>query len=334
MLIIFYLFLVFFMTFLLVGLIKKLAMKKEILDFPDHRSSHVRATPHIGGIAIVIVSMSALLFAWVFGLLETNVLILLMFSTLIVACVGLLDDLVGLSQSVRLLIQFGVVSAVVLIYGWNLISEEFNGFYPVIITLVSVVSVTWLLNLYNFMDGIDGLAAVEGIFVTFAASMFTFFSDLSQVSFILAILSCSILGFLIWNWPPAKIFMGDVGSNFLGCIIGICAFMSVVQGFSIWVWLILLASFVSDATYTLVLRIVSGQRWYRAHCLHAYQKIAKKKGHRWTMLSISAVNYIWLLPLAFVVYLKPEFGLILAIMAYVPLIIVINKVKAGILEDI
>jgi Fuc2NAc and GlcNAc transferase len=150
----------------------------------------------------------------------------------------------------------------------------------------------WLLNLFNFMDGIDGIAASEAIFVSSAGAFFSWLMGSDNISIILLILAASTTGFLALNWPPAKIFMGDVGSNFLGLIIGVIAYASILEGASVWIWLILLAVFLVDSGVTLLRRILNGEKWHEAHCSHAYQHAAKKWGHKKVTISVILINIL------------------------------------------
>ena len=141
----------------------------------------------------------------------------------------------------------------------------------------------------------------------------------------------AVAGFLVWNWPPAKIFMGDVGSGYLGFILSVLVIYTHTAGMvSIWVWFILFGVFFVDASITLLTRISTGQQWYKAHRSHAYQKLAQIWGsHGKVTLSILTINIIWLAPLALLANMQPDSGAMLTAIAYLPLLIIAFVLKAG-----
>jgi len=138
------------------------------------------------------------------------------------------------------------------------------------------------------------------------------------------------MGFLILNWSPAKIFMGDAGSGFLGLMLGVIAYANIIEGGLVWIWTILLGVFLVDSGVTLLRRILNGERLYEAHCSHAYQHAAREWGHKRVTISVIIINLFWLFPLATLAYLKPNFGFMLTLLTFMPLIIVALKFKAGI----
>ena len=148
---------------------------------------------------------------------------------------------------------------------------------------------------------------------------------------LLVIFAATALGFLVWNWPPAKIFMGDVGSGFIGFVLAMFAIISSDMGLlPIWSWLILAGVFVVDSTITLVTRVINGEEWYSAHSNHAYQKASRRlKSHKPVTLSVLMINILWLLPMAWFASARPEFGWWLTIIAWIPLISLSLFLKAG-----
>jgi Fuc2NAc and GlcNAc transferase len=198
--------------------------------------------------------------------------------------------------------------------------------------LAGILFITWMLNLVNFMDGIDGIAGSEVLFVSAGAAALSWWLYPGTSTFLVyALLAVAAAGFLLWNWPPAKIFMGDVGSGFLGFLLGAFALSSAAQsGLSLVVWLILAGVFVVDASYTLLFRAAAGQRWYEAHRTHAYQKAtAVLAGHRRVTQAVLLINLLWLLPLACAAAFWPARELGLLIIAYVPLLLLAYRLGAG-----
>jgi len=158
--------------------------------------------------------------------------------------------------------------------------------------VLAIFSLAWSINLYNFMDGTDGLAAVEAIFI-FGAGGFLLWLDngvfLAITSWILV---ASVFGFLIWNWPKAKIFMGDGGSSFLGFVVMLTAILGEMRyGVPILLWMVLYAVFLVDATLTLIRRILLGEKWYQAHRSHAYQRLHQAGwSHKKILMGLILVN--------------------------------------------
>jgi Fuc2NAc and GlcNAc transferase len=192
--------------------------------------------------------------------------------------------------------------------------------------------VVWMLNLTNFMDGIDGIASVETITVCAGAAFSSVLaSPNARLWLAPLVLASATLGFLVWNWPPAKIFMGDVGSGFLGLMLAVLALEAAWAAPRLfWSWVILFGVFVVDATVTLIRRVARGERFYEAHRSHAYQHVATRRGaHQPVTLAVGAINLCWLLPLALLVALGRLDGLAALAVAYTPLVIGAVRMGAG-----
>ena len=201
------------------------AYKKQLLDIANHRSSHIHAKPRIGGLSFVCcISLCFMVFGYCLskpGL--TSPILYTIAPALIVALIGLADDLTDLRQSIRFILYF--LSSTLALSNLHSIFE--NDLW-IIILAGGVLSLgfTWLINLFNFMDGIDGIAASESIFVLVSLAFFSYSGGDINLSYLIILSSAPIAGFLILNWQPAKIFMGDMGSTFLGCLIGsLCILM-------------------------------------------------------------------------------------------------------------
>jgi Fuc2NAc and GlcNAc transferase len=201
--------------------------------------------------------------------------------------------------------------------------------------VLGVLGVVWTLNLFNFMDGIDGIAASEAVFVGGGAILLGLHTASTDVAAVACILCAASAGFLIWNWPPAKIFMGDVGSGYLGYVIAVLAMAATLDNpVAVWVWLILGGVFFVDATVTLARRSLMGERLHEAHRSHAYQWLARRwRSHRRVTLSVLAVNVFWLLPAAWLAMRYPQFAVWSLTGAFVPLIILAIAAGAGLREQ-
>ena len=323
---------IIFTSLLLTELIRRYSLKENLLDTPNERSSHSIATPRAGGLSIVICFLVIVGFS---DGIPNNIVFALIGSGILIASVGYWDDQGHIAARWRLLSHFIAVFWVLYWLGGIPVFEFFGlvinlGWFGFVVIAFALV---WLLNLFNFMDGIDGIAGAETIFVACAGALFSWLSGLEALSFISLTLAASTMGFLILNWPPAKIFMGDVGSGFLGLMIGIIAYANILNGISVWIWLILLGVFLVDSGITLLRRIMSGDKWYEAHCSHAYQHAAREWGHKRVTVATIIINLCWLLPLAYLVYLYKEFAVVLMCMAYIPLILLALKLKSGMADS-
>jgi Fuc2NAc and GlcNAc transferase len=273
----------------LTGLARRLALRLGWLDVPNPRSSHVSCTPRGGGIALVAVVLpGAALGVSASG--GGGALLALGAAT--VAAIGLADDFRPLSILLRILVQvFAVAAGLAALDGPPPL--EFGGLVlapgPVAYGLLAIACL-WFVNLYNFMDGIDGIAAAEAAFVGLAAAWLVGAAGApAGLETAWAVLGGASLGFLAWNWAPARVFMGDVGSGFLGFVIAMLLLQSVRSGaLSVATAVVLVAPFVVDTTITLLRRMARGERWYLAHRTHAYQWLARRWGShaRVTVLSV------------------------------------------------
>jgi Fuc2NAc and GlcNAc transferase len=305
------------------------------MDFPNERSSHLTPTPRGGGIAFVAASLVGFLLLLLISELDRADLLALCCAGAIVAIAGHLDDRQKISGAMVRLI-FHALGAIILIVGIGF-SSQISLFdrtvnTGVIGSILGVLYLVWLLNLFNFMDGTDGIAASEAIFVCIAGAILNFhvLSDINFSAAAIILASCTF-GFLLYNWSPAKIFMGDVGSGYLGIAIGGLSLMAAKQQHELlWVWIILLAVFVSDATVTLIRRLLRKQKPHVAHRSHAYQHLAIRfNSHAKVSRLLLAVNIVWLLPIAFFVANKQLAGTTGVVVAYVPLIVAALVLGAG-----
>jgi len=327
------------LTGLLTGWLRRYALAASLIDIPNARSSHLLPTPRGGGLSIVIVFLLGLLSLFGLDLLTSATLWALLGSGAIVAITGFLDDHGHIAARWRLLVHFsaaawglyclgGLPPVILPVPGFDVVAVEL-GWLGQILALLYLV---WLLNLYNFMDGIDGLASIEAITVCLgAALLYVLQAEVSDLWMTPVFLAVTVSGFLVWNFPPAKIFMGDAGSGFLGMVLGLLSIQATwIESSFLWSWLILLAVFITDATWTLFMRLLKGDKVYQAHCSHAYQYAARCYGsHKKVSLMVAAINVIWLLPLALCVGLRLVNAGLGLLLAYVPLILIAIVFRAG-----
>lgn len=318
---------------LLTGMVRRSALSKGMLDVPNERSSHKIPTPRGGGVAIVTATTAGLAALTIFGVLRLDVFGALC-GSLAVAAIGFLDDRRPLSARARLAVHFAAAAWALawlgglppLRAGEHVVTWGVSGY------LLGSLFVVWTLNLFNFMDGIDGIAAAEAIFVTFGAALWLgLTSGIQGTGSACLILAAASCGFLLWNWPPARIFMGDVGSGYLGYVIGVLAIVSTRdEPAALWVWLILGGLFFADATITLVRRMIRGERLQEAHRNHAYQWLARRWGaHRHVTIAALLVNLFWLLPCALMAAFYPRYAAWIACVALAPVTLVLVAAGSG-----
>lgn len=315
----FFYLILFLLSAMLTGLVRYYALRKSILDIPNERSSHQVPTPRGGGIAIVLTFLLSLVYLFIINKIDQNLFIALTVGGVVIAIVGYCDDLFTLSARLRIFVHLlAAVWAVYWLHGYPVLNL---GGYAIHLhqlgNALAVIGIIWCVNFYNFMDGIDGLAASEGIFIAAASAIILFILGVTNEAIMMFMLAMSIAGFLIWNWPPAKIFMGDVCSGFLGYVFGVTALYTMNNDYlSFGFWWIVLAVFLCDATFTLILRMLQGKKWYSAHREHAYQILTTYGfSHKKVTNSIFAINFFLLLPLAYLSMYKPTLSVILVIAA-------------------
>ncbi len=306
-------------TAILEGVLVTLARRHEWLVPPNDRDLHRTATPVVGGLGFVAPILVYL------GVLSVSMPPLrgLVAGGAGLALVGLLDDLREIGQGVRLAVQV-VALALVL---WTLqLGWPWWAYGPVGFLLL------WQVNLYNFMDGTDGLAAMQTLFFCLAAHLLVGVVP-GWPGAVLWLAAGSMLGFLVYNWVPAKIFMGDAGSVFLGFLVGVVAVWLVTGGhLPLMAVSILLTVFWFDASYTLCVRIATGQEFTKPHRCHLYQKLAMRFGKLWTIVGFSAFCVLWLLPLALVAVTfaaSPAYGIACQLLAALPLAVAAWLWRAG-----
>ena len=308
------------------------AINHKIIDVPNERSLHVAPKPRAGGVSFFLVFTLA-----VFILLSSHFISILEASALscgiLVAVVGYWDDRVGLTAAFRIVVHIAAaVLAVSFLGGVVPIQVGFAIYLPrVTVTVIAVGGLVWLTNLTNFMDGVDGIASVEAITTAGICSLLVIHrSGFNGLAILFCVLAAAVAGFLVWNWPPASIYMGDIGSGFLGFTLGVMVYIAVVRHqLSIWPPLILFGVFVVDATWTLVWRMLRAERWYTPHRTHAYQHAATLWGHRNTTLSVACIDLFWLAPWAFFADRQPLLAPLLLVCAWIPLFVLVYWLRAG-----
>lgn len=329
---------VFASTYILTALLRRYALSKSLIDIPNDRSSHSIPTPRGGGVAIVVSFLAALCLLFVGGLISVDLFLSGVGAGTLVAVIGFMDDHGHIAARWRLLGHFAAAA-------WAL---YWLGGLPPVHTFGQVINLgwtgsvlaafylVWMLNLYNFMDGIDGIAGVQAVTVCLGVCVLYGLGAYDYLLWPPLLLAASVGGFLVWNFPSARIFMGDAGSGFLGLILGILTLQAAWVSFDLfWGGLILLGVFIVDATFTLLRRLLRGEKVYEAHRSHAYQFASRQYGKHWPVtVTVGLINLLWLLPIAVWVTRFRLDGIIGVILAYAPLVYLAFKYQAGMRDSV
>jgi Fuc2NAc and GlcNAc transferase len=303
----------FLVSWILTSVASRYASVIGRLDVPNSRSAHVLPVPRGGGLPFALILTLSFNISTEVGDFTFFNALLIVISAVTIAAVGYIDDRADLSPISRLVVHTVVAGVTVAALDNQFDVYVYHSeFVRWILLIIGVVLVVWSINLFNFMDGIDGLAASQAIFVAGASWLLL---NESASNFDLWSLMClltvgSVSGFLVLNWPPAKIFMGDVGSGFLGYWLALIAIgMHFNNALSIWTSLILSSVFLADTGVTLMRRVINGARWYQAHSLHAYQRRAREFKSQLKVTGIVCLfNLGVVLPVAYLSIMKPTFA--------------------------
>lgn len=279
---------IFTASFFITWIVRKIAIHKSIMDQPNERSSHTVPTPRGGGLAVAIAWFAGLVCLYIANGIDQPLFFALL-SGLPLTLIGFADDIFNLKPGIRFLVQFICAACALWFLGGlqhcplSIVHCQF----AFILAPLAFIAIIWSINLFNFLDGIDGYISTEVIFI--GVSLFILTGN--EIGILLA---ASVGGFLIWNWPKAKIFMGDVGSTLLGFIVAVLAiYYQNTQQLSIVVMLILTAVFWFDATVTLIRRKLNKEKLSEAHRKHAYQRIVQAGwSHQKTTLWSLGINLI------------------------------------------
>ena len=259
----------------LTPIVRRLCLRWGLVDIANERSLHEGRVPRAGGIAFVLPFLVAVAVGWLAGDIPRCLAFGFLFGAGGVATVAFSDDVRPRSTWLRLALWSPPLLATLAAFGWmhsmdlGFMRLEW-GFAG---SLVALTGGIWLVTLYNFMDGINGLAAGQAVIVAGGAAGFLWLAGDPVSATVAASLASASAGFLVWNWWPRTVFMGDVGSTFLGATFAVLSLHTERGGLlPMLTWHILLMPFLVDATFTLIRRVATGRQWRRAHRDHAYQR--------------------------------------------------------------
>ena len=284
------------------------ARHRNLVDLPGQRRSHTTPTPRGGGIGIVVAIIASLVGI---GLIVSGAAVpgRLIVSIALVAIVGWIDDHRPLPILVRLAAQ---ISAGIVFF-WPLVVQtwqEITGFGELSGTVVFgdvaligvlVALCVWSINLHNFMDGIDGILSMQAIFVLSVLGWLCWADLRNAHGLQILVCAAAVVGFLPFNFPRAHIFMGDVGSYVLGIVIFVACVWQFSSARSVSAsGFIVVSAFLTDATCTLLSRMLTGQRWYHPHREHLYQWMTRAGlSHAQVVAWYAAWNFFIVLPVIF-----------------------------------
>lgn len=316
-------------------LVRRRAVRRADFDVPNARSSHAVPTPRGGGLGVVVaVTLGGTALAWG-GRIEWRTWLAVALPGLLVAVVGWLDDR-GRLRVARARLALHLVAAAALV-------TALGGLPPLVLVdapvdlgwvghALAVVYVAWMLNLFNFMDGIDGITAVETISVCACVVAVEVVAGAgNELLAPPALVAAASAGFLVYNWPPARIFLGDVGSGYVGYVLAALSLVSAGRDPRAgWVWLVAVGAFAADATVTLVRRVARRERVTVAHRTHAYQHLARDAArHLPVTLGVGALTIAWLGPWGWAIARGSVPPLAGAALAYAPLVVGAWAMGAG-----
>ncbi len=308
------------LTYLLAYAYRIVALKLLILDEPNHRSAHQEQIPTGAGLSFILVFFTGLIVPDVTAAPPTDIFFQILPALIVVAVVGFLDDYRPISWPLRAGVHLLCCAYVVWVTSYsaiNLLGQNIElGWLG---SVLGVIGLFWLLNLYNFMDGIDGIATLEAVSTLTFAGAITLYLGQNSIPQPVVVLLAACSGFLMINWPKARVFMGDIGSGFLGLVFGVLVITETML--PLWSWLIVLGWFITDATVTITVRLFRRENISEAHSQHVYQHINRTLGTQRSLFGLLIINTFWLFPLAFAASIFQELGVVLLGLAYTPLII-------------
>lgn len=318
--------LTFIVAIITTALIIKISHKLNIMDIPNARSLHKSPVPRAGGVALIFTLLiSLVLYSRYQYIIYTQEFIYLLCATGVISLISFVDDCITLSAKPKLFIQCASTLFLIThgfsisnVSGINIAVNIQSGFYFIFCFLFLI----WFTNLYNFMDGLDGFASGMTVIGYGTLAYLCWVNNESNLGLINLIISCAAAGILCFNFPPAKIFFGDVGSASIGFFTaGMAILLHNLSVVSLWQSVLIFSPFIVDATWTLFRRLYNKEKVFEAHRSHCYQRLALTIGHKKTVL----YSYVLMLCCAVSsMYLNLMYNLGIFIIFYIILIFVLE----------
>lgn len=273
---------VYLLSLIITFVILKLSYRLKIIDVPNARSMHTKPVPRTGGLAIIITFIISLCFLASIGDYQiATPLIELFAGTLLIAIISFIDDCKNLSIRYRFAIQL-LATLLIIIAGFTV---ELPSIFVYLSSLFTVLFILWVTNLYNFMDGLDGFASGMTVIGFGSLGVILLLNNHTELAIINIIICAATFGVLTFNFPPAKIFLGDVGSASIGFFTaGMAILLNNLSLVPLWQSIIIFSPFIADATYTILKRFINQEQVFQPHRTHFYQRLALLIGHTKTVL--------------------------------------------------
>ena len=293
-------FLTFIVSFVGTYLFRVSSISNFVLAKPNIRSLHEKPTKSGGGIIFSLVFAITVICLGIFGILSSDSTIAFGIGGSLAALFGFADDVLDIRAVVKLAFQCCLVVGVLVVFdGGPLVKMGLVPFW--LAWTLSGFLMLWLINAYNFIDGIDGMASSGAVFICITLLLTLIPTEKeSDITILLCLLATNCFAFLLFNWPPATVFMGDSGSVFLGYLFGaLIVFSTMNSSINFWTWVIVFGYILGDTTATIIIRMFRVKNWFRAHKSHAYQNLARIWGsHLKVTAGVLVFHLLWLLPLA------------------------------------
>jgi Fuc2NAc and GlcNAc transferase len=316
----FFLLLIYIASLLGTFFYRSFAVKNKIFSYLNERTLHAKPTPRGGGLVFSLVFVFSIIYLYFNHFIKFDLLLVFGIGGAVALFVGYVDDVKNISSLKKLALQFILAFWILFIFKDGLFRDLslFNNFVAWGVGLFSIV---WLINAYNFIDGIDGMAISGAILILSSLVLITIISSQdTELLIIFSILLASCLGFLLFNWPKATIFMGDSGSIFLGYIFSaLIIYSTMLDKISFFTWLVIFGYYLSDTVVTSLIRLATIKKWYGTHRSHAYQNLARiTKSHLKVTTGVIIFHIFWLFPLSICTIFYPQFQLQAAALALLP----------------
>jgi len=316
---------VFFISIFMVNsagifIYRKIAINFGILAYPNSRTLHETSIPRGGGVVFSSIFVIGVFILWYIDLLSKELLLIVGFGGAASTLFGFIDDVYNIRASRKLLIQ--ICLSIWMLY-WLEGGALFHnlGLLGIITIPLLMLFIVWMINAYNFMDGIDGMAVSGALCITGTLTLIMLITNgSSELAVLFVLLMASVGAFILFNWPPASIFMGDSGSLCLGYVFGSFILITVSRDeLSLWTWLVIFGYFFADTTVTQIARLILVKKFYKAHRSHAYQNLARITGsHLKITFGVTVYHIIWLLPLSIWTVLQPDMEIVAVFLAVIP----------------
>lgn len=302
----------------------RFAMVHGPIAVPNHRSLHRQPIPKGAGVALALASLVCMAALAVRGRLDWRSMNLFVVGGFAVTLAGVADDRLDIPPRFRLLVQLLSIAWICawlgevppLYFG----AASFHLGLPGLVLLVAAC--TWFFNLYNFVDGTDGMAGSATAFIGGTMSVVMVGARQYDLAAILAVIAAASIGFLCFNWPPARMFMGEAGTAFISYVLVSVILVSLSrEAVSLWIWLIVFAFYFSDTTTTTIIRAVTVRHFYKGHRSHAYQNLARIwESHLRILTLVLVIDLFWVAPAVALALHRPDIAGLVTAVVYAPLV--------------